>query len=177
MSSRGPVERIKSSLDMGRSCQTLGCYVLTVILVAMAVATLFPMFARARARAQQLYCTSNVKEISLALRHYADDHDGRLPDSDSWQEAVTPYMSEAVECPATDQVYIFNESLGRKSLADIANPAQVPAAWDAPDKRGRPPHGGGFNVAFLDGYVRWLTEDEFRQLMRGVEKDAKMPQM
>ncbi len=174
VSSMGSEEPMNRSWKIGRQ-QAIVLSLLIIPVVAMAVAILFPIFARARARAQQLYCMSNVKDISLSLRHYADDHDGQLPASDSWQEAVTPYMSEVLECPATGQVYIFNESLARKSLADIANPAQVPAAWDAPDKRGRPPHGGGFNIVFLDGHVRWVTEAEFRELMRDVDKDAEMP--
>ena len=53
---------------------------LLVVIAIMSVlaSMLFPVFARAREKARQTTCTSNLKQIGLALIMYADDYAGVL---------------------------------------------------------------------------------------------------
>jgi prepilin-type N-terminal cleavage/methylation domain-containing protein/prepilin-type processing-associated H-X9-DG protein len=50
-----------------------------IAIIAILAAVLFPVFARARARAQQTQCLSNVRQIGTALALYMDDCDGYYP--------------------------------------------------------------------------------------------------
>ena len=55
-----------------------------IAIIAILAAILFPVFARARAKAQQASCLSNIKQVSLAFLMYAQDYDGLLPVNMSW---------------------------------------------------------------------------------------------
>jgi len=46
-----------------------------IAIIAILAAILFPVFARAREKARQASCSSNVKQISLAVLMYAQDYD------------------------------------------------------------------------------------------------------
>ena len=50
-----------------------------IAIIAILAAILFPVFARARAKAQQTACLSNVKQLTLAVLMYAEDYDQHLP--------------------------------------------------------------------------------------------------
>ncbi|MFP3902671.1 MAG: DUF1559 domain-containing protein [Armatimonadota bacterium] len=50
-----------------------------IAIIAILAAILFPVFARAREKARQSTCLSNVKQINLALLMYKQDYDSRLP--------------------------------------------------------------------------------------------------
>jgi len=50
-----------------------------IAIIAILAAILFPVFAKARDKARQTTCLSNVKQITLACLMYADDNDETLP--------------------------------------------------------------------------------------------------
>ena len=50
-----------------------------IAIIAILAAILFPVFARARAKALQTTCLSNMKQITLALLMYASDYNETLP--------------------------------------------------------------------------------------------------
>jgi prepilin-type N-terminal cleavage/methylation domain-containing protein/prepilin-type processing-associated H-X9-DG protein len=50
-----------------------------IAIIAILAAILFPVFARAREKARQTSCLSNVKEIVLGTLMYIQDYDERLP--------------------------------------------------------------------------------------------------
>lgn len=52
-----------------------------IAIIAILAAILFPVFARAREKARQSSCTSNLKQIGLAMMSYVADYDGCYPDS------------------------------------------------------------------------------------------------
>jgi prepilin-type N-terminal cleavage/methylation domain-containing protein/prepilin-type processing-associated H-X9-DG protein len=49
-----------------------------IAIIAILAAILFPVFAKAREKARQTSCLSNVKELCLAMLMYAQDWDERL---------------------------------------------------------------------------------------------------
>lgn len=50
-----------------------------IAIIAILAAILFPVFAQARESARQAVCTSNVRQIGLAVRMYVQDYDETFP--------------------------------------------------------------------------------------------------
>jgi prepilin-type N-terminal cleavage/methylation domain-containing protein/prepilin-type processing-associated H-X9-DG protein len=50
-----------------------------IAIIAILAAILFPVFARARAKAQQTSCLANIKQLALACTMYAADHKDSFP--------------------------------------------------------------------------------------------------
>jgi len=50
-----------------------------IAIIAILAAILFPVFAKAREKARQTACLSNVKQIGVAVIMYAADFDGQMP--------------------------------------------------------------------------------------------------
>ncbi len=63
---------------MRRQGFTLIELLVVIAIIAILAAILFPVFARAREKARQTSCLSNLKQIGLAAQMYAQDYDERL---------------------------------------------------------------------------------------------------
>jgi len=50
-----------------------------IAIIAILAAILFPVFAKAREKARQASCQSNLKQLSLACLAYVQDYDGMFP--------------------------------------------------------------------------------------------------
>ena len=50
-----------------------------IAIIALLAAILFPVFARAREKARQTTCASNMKQLGLGFLQYAQDYDEALP--------------------------------------------------------------------------------------------------
>ena len=51
-----------------------------IAIIAILAAILMPVFARAREKARETTCKSNMKQIAFAVLEYLDDWDGCFPD-------------------------------------------------------------------------------------------------
>ena len=50
-----------------------------IAIIAILAAILFPVFARAREKARQASCQSNLKQLTLAMLMYVQDYDEKFP--------------------------------------------------------------------------------------------------
>jgi len=48
-----------------------------IAIIAILAAILFPVFARAREKARQASCLSNIKQLALGMLMYVEDYDER----------------------------------------------------------------------------------------------------
>jgi prepilin-type N-terminal cleavage/methylation domain-containing protein/prepilin-type processing-associated H-X9-DG protein len=79
-----------------------------IAIIAILAAILFPVFAKAREKARQASCQSNLKQLGLAHGMYEQDYDGKtvkLWPSPSWSSyiwSVNPYIKnlQVWECPS-----------------------------------------------------------------------------
>ncbi len=81
-----------------------------ISIIAVLAAMLFPVFARSREKARQAACTSNLKQIGIALQMYTDDYDGTYPrgqfwpfdGTQLWSVVVAPYVknTDVFKCPS-----------------------------------------------------------------------------
>ena len=117
-----------------------------IAIIAILAAILFPVFAKAREKARQSSCLSNIKQIGLAMLQYCQDYDERYPFAVDLQGAGTaddlcfdnllvPYCKnqQMFVCPSrnTMQVgYGYNMHIGNLYSRNPAAMAQItmPAA-------------------------------------------------
>ncbi len=63
-----------------------------IAIIALLVAILLPALGKARDAAKATQCVSNVKQITLALTQYSNDHDGKYPPNvDKQQSFPAPF--------------------------------------------------------------------------------------
>ena len=82
-----------------------------IAIIAILAAILFPVFARAREKARQTSCLSNIKQAGLGILMYAQDYDEMLVrhcyqptggPNYPWQTAIMPYVKnvQMFVCPS-----------------------------------------------------------------------------
>jgi len=79
-----------------------------IAIIAILAAILFPVFAKAREKARQSSCSSNLNQIGKALSMYSQDYDEVLPNPrwssvDGWAGAIMPYTKneQVFLCPSS----------------------------------------------------------------------------
>lgn len=83
-----------------------------IAIIAILAAILFPVFSRAREKARQTSCISNLKQIGLAMNMYAQDYDETFPTyyiyvpslsyaERGWPRRIQPYVKndQVFRCP------------------------------------------------------------------------------
>ena len=76
-----------------------------IAIIAILAAILFPVFAKAREKARQTTCLSNMKQLGLGFVQYNQDYDEKFPDSQfygrGWASHVYPYVKSTgvYQCP------------------------------------------------------------------------------
>jgi prepilin-type N-terminal cleavage/methylation domain-containing protein/prepilin-type processing-associated H-X9-DG protein len=117
---------------LSKRCQT--AFTLIELLVVIAIigilaSMLLPALGRAKAKGQRIACVSNLRQIGLALRMWADDNDSRYPwriDSsaggsrtltEAWQhfvvisnEIVTPKVFRCPSDSEKDRAYSWTQT-------------------------------------------------------------------
>ena len=120
---------------MMRKGFTLIELLVVIAIIAILAAILFPVFARAREKARQSSCLSNVKQLELAMMMYVQDYDetfpycmlhtGPWPSSFYWYwyDCIEPYIknTDVWYCPSrvvAGTSYGLNRDVARYRIAD-----------------------------------------------------------
>jgi prepilin-type N-terminal cleavage/methylation domain-containing protein/prepilin-type processing-associated H-X9-DG protein len=85
-----------------------------IAIIAILAAILFPVFAKAREKARQSACLSNVKQLGLAMLQYAQDYDETYPPAYCvlptvpWPQLLQPYVknTQITVCPSDKDVWL-----------------------------------------------------------------------
>jgi len=136
-------------MHLHRKGFTLIELLVVIAIIAILAAILFPVFARAREKARQTSCLSNLKQVGTALLMYAQDNDERLPASYQWVDppnnwplrkwaaTIVPYIknNQIFVCPSDSNPGTDSgvDSVGPISYG--ANPNLMPGvrgAFNAP---------------------------------------------
>jgi len=91
-----------------------------IAIIAILAAILFPVFAKAREKARQSSCMSNLKQIGLGLIQYIQDYDETTPaawyvsnanvtGSWKWADAISPYVksTQVFQCPSNSTKVVY----------------------------------------------------------------------
>lgn len=81
---------------MRRRAFTLIELLVVIAIIAILAAILFPVFAKARERANKTACISNLNQITKGILLYCDDNEGKFPRGmDWWDKTNYPELSNA----------------------------------------------------------------------------------
>lgn len=156
---------------MNRKGFTLIELLVVIAIIAILAAILFPVFARAREKARQASCTSNQKQLMLALKSYVQDYDEQFPaqpgDSNygviaaaggnpaNYYDELTPYIKSAQIwlCPdkkgtGAMSYHMSGDVITNEGVSDAA--VQCPAACPAIRDSGT---ASSYNIAYRRPYM------------------------
>ncbi len=138
----------------GKRGFTLIELLVVIAIIAILAAILFPVFAKAREKARQSSCLSNIKQIATAMLMYVQDYDEEFPDKywgstsryewpngaisrGMWIPSIYPYVKniQVFQCPSNPYrwkgqyigngfSYPINNYIDGYLLSDIRYPAE-----------------------------------------------------
>jgi len=121
-------------------------------------------------------CAANLHVLCIAVRMYALDSDGILPDADQWVDHLVPrYIDNdaALKC-SEDRMqarcsYGMNRALSGRKLDEIRDASRVVLLYETAHPGGNPSGGpedvvspgrhlNGNNFGYADGHAMWVGE-------------------
>lgn len=147
-----------------------------IAIIAILAAILFPVFSKAREKARQAACTSNLKQQVLSVQIWTQENDETLP-----PDAVSLFgalPAKSVICPTKGKTlangYVYTGVAGKK-LGELDNQENIICTADGKMVPGTIPgatylpnlvyakedvdvsrHGGRFLASMLDGHVELM---------------------
>lgn len=105
--------RLYDNMELNFNCRVCPGFTLTemlvaVSLVAMLFSLLVPALGKARDKARQIVCMSNLRQVSLGILNYAQDNEGWAPPA--W-DGTTFWEARLVQCK-----YFAMPSMGKSSV-------------------------------------------------------------
>lgn len=94
-----------------RAAFTLIELLVVIAIISLLAAILFPVFGQARDRARGISCTSNLKQIYLGLRQYANDYDGKYWTSANALGSGFRMVDDQYSLPSIAAPYIKNNQV------------------------------------------------------------------
>jgi len=141
-----------------------------IAIIAILAAILFPVFAKAREKARQAACLSNLKQIGLGLLQYTQDYDECWPtryDNDvndpnalingrqaNWKDKIMPYIKSVrvFACPDNPAAQIgemvFFPGLGHSAPTTVGDMPGGYSMWL--------PEGGWAGDNTCNGFAKYL---------------------
>jgi prepilin-type N-terminal cleavage/methylation domain-containing protein len=125
-----------------------------IAIIAILAAILFPVFAKAREKANQTTCLNNLRQIATGLLMYAQDREEILPGTDNWSMALSTAVGlsgKIWDCPSIthtgsdaspDYFYVGGSFLAGMALGEVKAPEKAPVLGDMA--------GPGVNVPYIN---------------------------
>lgn len=151
-----------------------------IAIIAILAAILFPVFSKAREKARQISCTSNQRQIAMAVMMWTQENDEKFPAAISvWSDISIP--AKVTKCLSKTNLangYVYSNTVAGKTLGEISDPTIEPLTGDGMHSPtpadavysatysnvaylsvdyaiGR--HGKGIICSFADGHVEFTT--------------------
>ena len=125
-----------------------------IAIIAILAAILFPVFARAREKARQSSCLSNLKQIGLASQMYTQDYDethtpsdqGCAPPNYMWLQLLIPYMKndQIGLCPSYPGVHTSTCGASYNKPSNYVQGGYAINAWRDRGTGGTTQYGPGY---------------------------------
>ena len=146
--------------------------------VAVMAGLTLPALAKAKGKAQTINSVNQLKQICLAARMYANDHNDAFPPAENWCDALKNELAtfKVLKAPADTSSgacsYAYNAKLSRLDEGKI-NPQTVAffetdGGWNQHGGRElllrAPRQGGVYVIGFADGSVRQVPPSQISTL-------------
>jgi hypothetical protein len=98
---------------------------LSLLMIPFFLALMLPAFAKAKQRAQSIQCVSQMKQLGLGLRMYANDNKEVFPPADTWCDSIQGYLggSHVFQCKADmsgqRSSFALNKKVAGRKEADV----------------------------------------------------------
>ena len=150
-----------------------------IAIIGILASMLLPALARAREASRRAACSSNLKQLVLFLKMYANDNAEAYPSShlsELFGTYIKPGDIGVFSCPSASK---FARSTDTNAFAAVnsayfyglgqteSSAAQTPIVWDKNDAPSTPKcsetawggnhKGEGGNIGFIGGQVQWYT--------------------
>lgn len=112
-----------------RKAFTLIELLVVIAIIAILAAILFPVFAKAREKARQISCLSNMKQIGMAIEMYPQDYDEYEVPQDNYYYTSDPNFGWWTELLYP---YIKNDDVFKCPSNPNANQPNYPPSWSIP---------------------------------------------
>ncbi len=142
-----------------------------IAIIGILTAMVFPVFARAREKARQSVCLSNLKQLSLAILMYTEDNDGGFVPADSpdmlqrWHGARLtendPFVAE------WGPLWNYFGSKGLKHCPSFT-PVESEYAYD------QGTGGYGYNAQYIGGTPTFIAGDDWKADLERMCTPAKV---
>ena len=147
----------------------------TVGFSAVGAGMLLPALAKAKAKSQSIQSVSQLKQIALAARIYANDHGDRLPPANTWCDAMKDLIDndkilKSPNDPSPGRCsYAYNSKVAGKRVEEVPPDTvmffQTAGGWNQTGGRELlAPSPGPHVIAFADGSVQQITPDRLKSL-------------
>ncbi len=123
-----------------------------IAIIAILAAILFPVFARAREKARQASCQSNLKQIALGWQMYVQDYDEtapryyQSPSNFHVIDRLNPYVKNY-------QIWICPSGVGTNCTSTSHNP-------ETSLRQRIGPTSYGYNIIYEGGYGDWNNDGD-----------------
>mgnify|MGYP001249951746 CR=1 FL=1 len=152
-----------------RKCRIGNGFTLIELLVVIAIiailaAMLLPALARAKEKAKQAQCMSNLKQVGIAATMFALDNNDRYPAASidsGWGRPNPIYLNADIIAMASD--------IGFKTNATASGVASGPNVWTCPNRPALPNYSSSWALGYqyYGGITKWYPN--------GVETEGRSP--
>ncbi len=154
-----------------------------IAIIAILAAILFPVFAKAREKARQTSCLSNVRQIMTAELSYAQDYDEAFPQAANptgdapvmdvggvrcnnvrawyeWQAFPLPYIKnlQVFDCPTSPDLGVWFDPYNPSGMSDLDSDGDYAVNWDGMANRASGGQDCLMTLTDVPAEVIWLLD-------------------
>ncbi|MEM9066820.1 MAG: type II secretion system protein [Planctomycetota bacterium] len=149
---------------------TLPEVLVSLAVVAILIAILLPSLGAVRMTAQQVFCSSNVRQTGLALSIYTDDYDRALPPSWVWDLGM---VTQGSTYTSSDTNVLRVDQLNGRSRETRGRLGYGEEGWDGLGILSSQDYLDPYNVFYCPSHPEHLSPEAFEEAWRSGQGEIR----